>query len=400
MFAGLRGKRSAITFDVGAAGIRACQLRGRTAPRVQDTLQIDRMPAVLTGQPSAAALDSEQLSRLVGQGRFDGQDVALVVSPPEVQFFPLRLPEAALAQRPERIEQALRFEVAQESRRAADELEVRYWPLPSSLVRDANVMAVVLASATALEWCRRLAACGLRLRRIDASPCALVRVARRQWTPGDADLWGVLDLGLRHATLTVGVGATPVYIRSLSVASHDWTRQLAAAFEIALPVAEQLKCTHGVSRTERGHRAGRAGGDPLNAADLPSVVSSVLRDSLQTLAQEITRCFAYMLQSCPELSVKRLILAGGGARLRGLPGILEAAVGIPVRRLADETDFPSAAGAAPAAQGAAAAPGSPQAADEERAAAAPPWEHPLPNVRMEPRIAAALGGAMLDWELS
>ncbi|MEW6251956.1 MAG: hypothetical protein AB1716_15045, partial [Planctomycetota bacterium] len=317
--------------------------------------------------PGPPHLAPEQLARLIGQGRFAGQDVGLVVSPPEVQFFPLKLPEQALLQPPERVEQALRFEVAQESRRAADELEVRYWRLPPGLAHRTNVMAVVLPSATALEWSRALGEHDLHLKRIDVSACALVRLARRQWTPAESDLWGVLDLGLRHATFTAVVGTVPAYVRTLSVAPHDWTRQIASAFEIPPPLAEQLKCAHGVQPTQRGQRP--AGGrDLLNAADLSSAVSSVLRDSLQSLAQEVGRCMNYMLQSFPDLAAKRLVLAGGGAGLRGLPAMLEAELGIPVVRLASSgTDGPE-------------------------------WEHPLAGVEVDVRSACAVGGAMLDWE--
>lgn len=365
-------RRSAITFDLGAAGIRVCQLRQRGGePTLCDALQLEGMVSGEGEQPAAPAVDPAQLDRLIGRGSFAGRELTLVLSPPEVEFFPLRLPAQALAQTPDRIERALKWEVAQESRNSAEELEVRYWSLPVGRAGQNNVMAVVMPCQVALRWCSRLGSHGLTLRRIDVSPCALVRLSCRLWTPTEQDLWGVLDLGLRHSTLTVVVGTVPTYIRSLSVCAHHWTQQLAAAFEVSYPVAEQLKREHGVRATERGLRASSPGGNLLQATDLPSALSSVLRKLLQRLAKEVGRCFSYVMQSYPDLSVRRLVLAGGGAGLGGLPAVFEAGLGVPVSTLA------SGKGDQP-----------------------PQWDHPLPNLRLEPLAAAALGGALCDLEAS
>lgn len=392
MVSWIRARRSAITFDLGGAGLRAFQFRGRQrgggAPRLCDALEVERPTA--TAEPPAEGedvtlpppvLDPSQVDRLVGQGCFVGRDVALVLSPPEVQFFPLQLPEAALSQAPARIEQALKWEVAQESRCSAAELEVRHWRLPRGRGQQANVMAVAMPSALALRWCDELLRTKLALRRIDVSPCALVRLARQVWQPEDTDLWGVLDLGLRHSTLTVVIGTVPAYIRTLAVSAHQWTRRLAQAFEVSYPVAEQLKREHGVQAASRGIRVEPAGGDTSSgvadgpsltqAADLASALSSVLRDSLQGLARDVGRCFSYMMQSFPDHAVKRLFLAGGGAHLKGLPAALESVLDIPV---------------APLAHGA--------------AKGTTAWKSPLRDVRLEPRAAAALGGALLDLEAS
>jgi type IV pilus assembly protein PilM len=339
-------------------------------------------------------VDPAQLSRLVGQGRFSGREIALVLSPPDVEFFPLRLPDQVLTQPPDRVEQALKWEVSRESRHSADNLEVRYWRLPHGHAQQPNVMAVVMPADVALNWCRLVEQHGLVLRRIDVSPCALVRLARCLWTPGDNDVWGVLDLGLRHSTLSVVVGGIPAYIRSLSVSSHDWTQAVAEAFELPTPTAEQLKRQHGVQpgreQVPKGDRplSGQPEGRPtrdlshcsaaehlLHAGDLPSALASVLRESLQTLAHEVGRCFSYVMQSFPDSTVECLLLAGGGARLAGLPTILEAELGLPVRLLAIPT-----------------------------ASDAPPWEHPIQDERrdagppLDPQAAASLGGAILDLE--
>jgi len=101
MLALLSARQSGVTFDLGAAGIRALQLRQRGAvPQQCDALQIDCPPADDAETPPAPTVEPAQLARMIGQGQFRGRDVTLVLSSPEVQFYPLRLPDAALAQPP------------------------------------------------------------------------------------------------------------------------------------------------------------------------------------------------------------------------------------------------------------------------------------------------------------
>lgn len=380
MVSWLSPRRSAITFDLGESGIRAYQFRQRgSQPRLCDALCLDRAPTPTPDAPeqdrdkhvAAPRVDPGQLSRLIGQGRFAGRDVGLVLSPPHVRFFPLRLPAQALDQPAARVIQALKWEVARESREAAENLELRYWRLPAAAGQQANVMAVSMSSSLANNWCSMFERHHLALRRIDVSPCALVRLARRLWTAAENDLWGVLDLGLRQSTLTVVAETIPVYIRSVSACAQDWTEKLAQAFEVSYSVAEQLKREHGVQQSPRGLGAPASGRNPLSAPDLSHAVSSVLRESLQTLPREIERCFAYVMQGFPEHTVRGLLLAGGGAALAGLPELLESELGVSVTSLTSST-----------------------------AADAPQWEHPLPDVHCEPNVAAAVGGALLSLEAS
>lgn len=366
MVSWLHTRRSAITFDVGSAGLRACQLTRRGAtPGLQDLLQLDLMPTPEGEDLPAPLPDPALVARAVGQGRFCGSDVALVLSPPDVQFFPLRLPEQALRQEPEKLHQALRWEVAQQTRGAADELEVRAWPLPRGRTQDANLLAVATSAKAAAAWCDQLAAHGLHVRRIDVSPCALVRLATLAWSPAAQELWGVLDLGLRHATLTVVVGTTPAYVRTLTQTPHQWTCKLAKTFEVSYAVAEQLKREHALQPTERGFRPGPGAQNLLQSPELGGVLTNVLRDALQSLAAQVGRCFSYVMQGFPDQPVSRLLLAGGGAALGGLVPLLEAELGVPVAHLVEtQADVP-------------ARPGHPQ---------------------LDARAAAVYGGALLDLE--
>jgi Tfp pilus assembly PilM family ATPase len=381
-----RVKSSAVTLDVGAAGIRACQVRRRKGHlRLCDRLGHERPLPLEPVEPNLPPLEPVQLERLIARGNFQGRNIALVLSPPEIQFYPLRLPPALLAQPEERIQQAVKCEVAQESRNSAD-LEVRYWPLPAARSQQPNIMAAVTPAQTAAQWCDLAERCRLHLRRIDVTPCALVAAACRDVTPATGEIWGVLDLGLRHSVLTVVIGTVPAYVRVLSVSTHDWTCQLAQAFEIDYAVAEQLKREHGVGTPAaallspaaqpaggaRGAaRTATSAGTLLNAADLPTAVSTILRRSLKTLTHEVGRCLSYVLQTYPDLTLSRLFLAGGGAAAHGLAAALEAALDVPVKVIALGPARPTG---------------------DERAGG--------PTADAPPEFAAAIGGALLDLENS
>jgi Tfp pilus assembly PilM family ATPase len=368
MISRLTARRSAITFDLGAAGVRAYQLARRGRGRqLCDILEVDRSPTLGDQTAPHPRLDAGELSRLVGQGGFSGSDVGLVLSPPEVNFQPVTLPDKALSQSADRIHEVLKWEVAHDSRGPAGDLEVRYWRLPRGRGQQPNVMAVTMSSHVAQDWIDRLRREQLNLVRLDVSPCALVRLAHEIWTPGNDDLWAVLDLGLRQAVVTVVVGTTPTYIRVFPTAAHSWTCQVANAFEVTYPVAERLKREHGVGAPQRGFSPSSGPRTLAQAADLPTALSSVLGDGLQQLVTEVQRCFAYMMQGFPDSNPRGLWVAGGGAQLVGLPEYLERELGIPVRRLWAHADEP-------------------------------PWERPMADIPCGPRAAAALGGALLDLE--
>jgi Tfp pilus assembly protein PilN len=399
MLAHLCSRNSAITFDVGTAGIRAFQVGARSRLALglgacsrfafgrggrgshlasRDLLQLELSPARPQDDQEPPAPDYSRLARLVGQANFTGNQIGLVLSPPDAHFCALRLPKKALAQPEERIRQALVWEVAREMRADASELEVRHWLLPPGHHQGLNVMAVALPIERALGWHQLFARDRLCLRRIAVSPCALVHLACRMQTPAENELWGILDLGFRRSTLTVVIGHVPAYIRSLSASADVWTRRLAQGFEVALPAAEQIKRAHGMRSAERGFRPSQADQPLLDAHDTPSVVFALLREPVDHLIHQINRCFNYVLQNFSDLNATRLLLAGGGANLRGLADYLQAQLDVSVALLASEVPASAAASA-------------PDAATHPV-----PWERPVPDTTIRPETAAAIGAALLD----
>lgn len=349
-----RARTSAVVFDTGAAGLRAVQVEQRRgALRLIDRLCVEA--------PATQDLDPARLGRLLEQGDFQGDDVALCLSSRQFSFHVLRIPEKALEQPTEQVEELVALETARETRTDPAEWETRWWRLATR--GGPNVAVIAVKRAFLLQWDERFQAMGLTLRRVEVAPWGLVRLAARQTVPDPQDAWGVLDLGHTHTTLTVVVGQTPSYVRALRLSGAALSQRLAQAYQLDPVEAQELKHAHGIQAGDGGAVA-----DPQsalqNAAQLPLMNFNLLRESLDALVRETAACFSFALQGDGELQVRRLVLAGGGARLSGLRDWLELQLGLPIVELATD-------GA--------------------------PWELPVHGA-VQPEEASAVGAALLDLE--
>ncbi|MBW7905754.1 MAG: pilus assembly protein PilM [Phycisphaerae bacterium] len=335
-------RHSAILFDVGTTGVRACQARsGGGEDPVRELLSVQvggslrvagerqkngapeelKHEAAIEPDGNELRATIERLARLVGQGRFVGSDVGLVLPAAAVRFHTLMVSEGGLRQPAESIQQALKWEIAREERSEPHDIEVRFWRLPRSPHARHNVMAVALSAEQARGWHGSFGEAGLRLSRLTIAPCALVWLALRGWPAAAGELWGALDLGARQATLSVVIGDVPIYVRGLSASAESWTQRLSEGLDVSPAEAEKLKRQHGV----RAEASSAAEGEE----SLARVNYRLLRDRLEVLAQEIERCFSYVLGQYPDANPVRLALAGGGAQMPGLAEFLSARLGLP-----------------------------------------------------------------------
>lgn len=214
-------------------------------------------------------------------------------------------------------------------------------------------MAVSLPAQRALRWFDAFARQRLNLRRLDVSPCALVRLALQSWSPGPRELWAIFEFGHRKSALTVVVGTQPAYVRCLPASMEQWTRRIADAFDLPCADAEQLKRRHGIYPDDRSTPTPHGDLAAVGDDELPGVLFGILRGPLESLVREIDLCCSYVMRSYTDLSVARLVLAGGGSAMRGLTEYLALHLGIPVVSINGLSGDLRASGDAAAAMGAA-----------------------------------------------
>ena len=323
-----RQKTTRIGLDIGECGARAVQLT-----RIGDSFQAYHA-ARAERQAASLEVDTQRdrNTRLGGQihsclsgADFRGRVVTTALSPPDVEFHSLELPEVNAAE----LVKVVEFETKRLFTRQHDRVETRHWTLPRAQGSAPTAIGVVVPYDKVVETMGLCSSAGLVCSRVDTGANALSRFGSllNAWAP--EEIWGLLDLGCRQSRMVLCLEDVPILVRTIGPGGEIWTKRIAEALGTSATTAEVQKCDHGISSTGRGVRA-EAPMPP--ASELASVLLGILRSDLNELATEIKRSYEYILSCYPSRRAADLILVGGGAAMRNLPEYLARSLGIRVRR--------------------------------------------------------------------
>ncbi len=315
-----------IGLDVGSGGVRAAQLR-----RSGDdwtVVHIAHCERPITDGEEERSDVERQILTCLGQAEFSGRRASVALSAPDVEFHALDLPAAILTQSDESASRVVRSEVLRLTNKPDDQIETGHWSLPPTKVTGPTVIGAAVDHEAIDQMLRVCERTRLQCMRIDTAATSLCRLGclLNMWEP--SQLWGILDIGQRQARLTLCLDDVPVLVRTTGAGGRAWTEWIAESLEISVKAAEIQKREHGLA-PPRGNMGRRVEDTP--AAEVRSILGSILRGNLKDLAGEIQRSYEYVLSCYPSHKAGDLILVGGAAALKNLPELLADALGIPVR---------------------------------------------------------------------
>lgn len=325
-----------IAIDVGTSALRAIQLERRGDGHAIRHWLNQSLPTAekeAQGGPDKEGLPGLAHARLANLQPFAGRQVVTLLSPPDVEVCALRVPDKLLSRGTGAVIAGVRHEVARHVSISPETAEIGVWRLPAGQPEGPNVMVAVTPKALIkrlLEW---IDAHGCVCVRIDLAPLVMMRACARIMKDLASDrLWGVLDIGLRSTRFYLGIGETPVYIRSLCASGDLMTRRIVNELGVELRMAERYKRHFGIRANGGGYRPMLAEQGPIDANRMSSILLGTLSPIVRGMAQDIEKSFRYAMDLYPGLAVSELVLVGGGSNLDGLPEHLGELLGIKVRR--------------------------------------------------------------------
>lgn len=169
-------------------------------------------------------------------------------------------------------------------------------------------LLVAIPKEPVLSAVRAVEHAGLTVLRVDLASLALLRAAARL----DAQLEAIVDVGTQITTVMVHDGGIPLIVRTIPRGGAEITTALASRLNVPLPEAEALKCRIGLW------------------AENGAEVADTVREAIRPLLNEIRGSFAYLSTAGQHSQVTRLVLAGGGGQLPGLPDTLASQLDVAV----------------------------------------------------------------------
>lgn len=314
MFRKKIGNRGLVGLDIGSSSVKAVELTGKPGSLSLVNLGFEGLQpdTVVDGQIMELNDVSGVISGLFAANQFKTDRVAAGVSGSSVIVKNIIVPQMTREELEESIdwhaEEHIPFEISDVSLdyqvvgSGADSLHV----LMAACKRDfvANLkQAIQLA--------------GKQPAVIDVDAFALQNCYEVNYEPSDNLAVALLNVGASTMNINILRGVRSVFTRDVSVGGNQYTSLLQKELGLTYEQAEQVKRGNAVAGSFEG-------------VDIDGALETVS----DMLALEISKTFDfYRATADDDGSVQKILISGGGSKLRGLPEYLSNRFEIPVERL-------------------------------------------------------------------
>ncbi|CAA9588350.1 MAG: Type IV pilus biogenesis protein PilM [uncultured Truepera sp.] len=329
----LNPRPAAVGLEVGTSSLKVVELRGGTPPHLHALGMRPTPPGLLQDDH---IVDTEGLAHELGalfkDAGINRRFVVTAVSNRASITRNIHMPKMPLKE----LQRAVPWEAERYIPFPLDEVAMDHYLLdnPSDVADGSDVEVVIAAARLDLvtQLSEGLKKAGLEPTVIDIKPFALLRALKgslqgehfsrttlfdKKYTD-EGDIGVVLEVGAASSTVTLVRGDRVVMNRNLGVAGDDFTSALQRAFGLDFDAAEEVKLAYGSAVMPSD-----ADNALLTEARFerfsPVRVHEALRPVLSDLTTEVRRSLEFFRVQSGDASISQMFLAGGGAKLRGLP---------------------------------------------------------------------------------
>lgn len=336
----LKPKPQAIGVEVGTSSIKVVSLKPGQPPLLEH--------AVMTPTPPGSTRDgmvvepqrvADALRGLLQQHGISAKHAVTAIPNQQAvtrNIVVPRLPQKELAT-------AIPFEAERYIPYPIAEVSLDFAPLddPATLPEGTDQMEVVIAAApneVVAQQVQILQLADLQPTVIDLKAFATLRALRsnllsenltQEVLPGNVpqlhEVVLVVEIGASNTLITLVRGERLLMTRSINVAADDFTTALQQGFDLDFNAAEEVKLNYALTSGGQTTQL-----DKTREQYSPARVSEVLRPTLSELVTEIRRSVEFYRVQAGDIVIERILLAGGGAKLRGLPSAINEALGLRV----------------------------------------------------------------------
>ena len=335
----------AVGLEVGTSALKVVELRAGTPPSLQ-ALAIRPMPPGLIQDDQV--LDAEglaaEIKALFEEANINKNFVVTAVSNRLAITRNIQVPKMSL----EELDEAIKWEAERYIPFPVDEVVLDYYVLDNPAdVEDEGQLEVVITAARldmVSQQVDYLKLAGLEPVIIDIRPFSLLRSLKGallgshlnkitltsvHYTEAE-EIGVVLEIAASSTTITLVRGERVLMNRNIGVSGDDFTAALQRAFGLDFDSAEEIKVDYGTATIPTEDEEELLNFDAKREQYSPGRVYEALRPVLTELTTEIRRSLEFFRVQAGDADIDRMLLTGGGAKLRGLPEAISDALGFRV----------------------------------------------------------------------
>jgi Tfp pilus assembly PilM family ATPase len=316
-------KKSAVSIDLGSHALKVAEIAvSDTGARLERAVYLERSELVADGwEPGNIEQLARMLAARMGDAKIRTKGVCLGIGGQDCMMRYTRIPPVPAW----RLKVIMSYETGEVSEKIGEPLASGYRPL--QLVREADddqTILIGLAKEKQLQaLLEALEAAGITVDKAVPMPIALQAAHEAFGDKADPDapeddLLLLADLGSENLSIALVLNDKLAFARSISFGGKAFTEALSRAAGVEFDAAEKLKVAKGgLDEREKGVH-------PDTVMPLRTVggqLLGMLQSSIRFASSQI---------GMPLPAITRVVVSGGGMRLRGLPSFLAQGLGKPV----------------------------------------------------------------------
>jgi len=310
--------RGIIGLDIGTTAVRAAELRGKEPATLVRFAQLSMPPgAMVAGEIADRDAVAAVIRDLWRRGEFKPKQVAIAVANQNVIVRQVELPRME----EEDLRGALRFQVQDHIPIPIDDAHLDSLILDLFMSEEGADMMRVLAVAAQKEMISAFVdvvqRAGLEPASIDVAPLVTLRslVDPMPAIEGAREAEAIVDIGGGVTNVLVHEAGTPRFVRILAAGGNDITAALVSELGLTVEDAEAQKYSTAL----------QSEGAPIDPG-----VPTIIEQRARAFIDDVRRSIEYYQSQPDGTKITRVLLTGGGSRLRRLPERLASALRIPV----------------------------------------------------------------------
>lgn len=338
-------KVNAIGLEVGTSALKVVELRAGNPPALA-SLALRPMPPGLIQDDQVvdeAGLASE-IKSLLSDAGISQRSVVTAVSNRQAITRNILLPRMSLQE----LDEAIKWEAERYIPFPIEEVVLDYYVLdnPSDVDEGGQIEVVIAAARLDLvsQQVEYLKRAGLEPVVIDIKPFTLLRslhgsllgehltastLSGNAYTESD-EVGVIVEIAASNSTITLVRGERVLMNRNISVSGDDFTAAIQRTFGLDFDTAEEVKLEYGTAAIPTEDEEELLNFDMKREQFSPSRVYESVRPVLVDLTTEIRRSLEFFRVQAGDANINRVILTGGGAKLRGLTAAIGDSLGFRV----------------------------------------------------------------------